>query len=67
MIKSALYAAIGFAAISSMALAQSAGSSDDRDDLVLEPADFEANIWRDIALINVSGEKAGTTAWDYHR
>ena len=34
MIKSALYAAIGFAAISSMALAQSAGSSDDRDDLV---------------------------------
>jgi hypothetical protein len=33
MIKSALYAAIGFAAISSIALAQSAGSSDDREDL----------------------------------
>jgi hypothetical protein len=41
--------------------------SDNRDDLVLEPADFEANIWRDIALINVSEEKAGATAWDYHR
>lgn len=41
--------------------------SDDRDDLILDPADFEANIWRDIALVNVNEEKAGTMAWDYHR
>jgi hypothetical protein len=36
--------------------------SDDRDDLILEPADFEANIWRDIALVNVNEEKGGTMA-----
>jgi hypothetical protein len=41
--------------------------SDDRDDLVLEPADFEAKIWRDIALVDVNEEKAGTKDWDYHR
>ena len=41
--------------------------SDDRDDLVLEPADFEAKVWRDIALVNVNEEKAGTKDWDYHR
>jgi hypothetical protein len=41
--------------------------SDARDDLVLKPADFEANIWRDIALVNVNEEKTGTTAWSYHR
>ena len=33
--------------------------SDDRDDLVLEPADFEAKVWRDIALVHVNEEKAG--------
>jgi len=34
--------------------------SDDRDDLVLSPADFEAKVWRDIALVNVNEEKART-------
>jgi hypothetical protein len=34
--------------------------SDRRDDLLLEPDDLEAEIWRDIALVRINEEEAGT-------
>jgi hypothetical protein len=34
-------------------------TSDRRDNLLLDPEDVEAEIWRDIVLANVKGDRAG--------